>query len=332
MSNNEAFLIVDIGGTNFRVAWLKENLLTNIQSFSCRDYSGPLPILKDYIEKLGLKNISVCMAVASPSTGDLITMTNVSWEFSQREIKDSLGLNRIFVINDFHAMSMSVINFDDQDKVKIGDGEPQADKAMVICGPGTGMGLGHLIPHKNEWLAVPGEGGHADLVINSELEAQIWQTLHKKHPHVFVELILSGPGLETLYQCLCQIKGITPQTYSAADISSKAVANECDTCVLTLNTFCEMLGSYCGSLALNAGAMGGVYITGGMIPRFINFFKTSKFRERFEAKGTYQFYMNPIPTYVVTNKIPGLIGAAEYLRSQLIDENVSISKEAFRGE
>ncbi len=44
-------------------------------------------------------------------------------------------------------------------------------------------------------------------------------------------------------------------------------------------------GRFGGNLALNLGTFGGVFIAGGIVPRFLEFFKASGFRAAFEDKG-----------------------------------------------
>jgi glucokinase len=41
--------------------------------------------------------------------------------------------------------------------------------------------------------------------------------------------------------------------------------------------------------------------------------RASSFRERFEDKGRYRDYMQAIPTYVITDPMPGLTGLASYI-------------------
>ena len=81
--------------------------------------------------------------------------------------------------------------------------------------------------------------------------------------------------------------------------------------------FCNILGSFSGNLALTIGSFGGVYIAGGIVPRFIDFLQTSNFRARFEAKGRLSTFINNIPTFVITEEQPGLLGASAYLQQQL---------------
>jgi len=74
-----------------------------------------------------------------------------------------------------------------------------------------------------------------------------------------------------------------------------------------------MLGSYAGDLALILGAFGGVYVGGGIVPQLGDFFADSEFRDRFEAKGRVSDELVTIPTFVIKDPYPGLLGAARLL-------------------
>jgi glucokinase len=71
-----------------------------------------------------------------------------------------------------------------------------------------------------------------------------------------------------------------------------------------------MLGTVAGNLALTYGAQGGVYIAGGIVPKLGPLFNAKTFRARFVAKGRYRKYLEAIPTYVITHKLPELLGLA----------------------
>jgi glucokinase (EC 2.7.1.2) len=64
---------------------------------------------------------------------------------------------------------------------------------------------------------------------------------------------------------------------------------------------------------------GGVYITGGIIPRYLDAFKESGFRKAMQEKGRMTGYVSPIPTFVVMSEYPGLMGCANYA-SYLVSE------------
>ena len=82
------------------------------------------------------------------------------------------------------------------------------------------------------------------------------------------------------------------------------------TCVETFNIFCAMLGTVAGNLALTIGAAGGIYIAGGILLRFRDAFARSSFRERFEDKGRFRGYLRKIPTYLILEELPALLGLA----------------------
>jgi glucokinase len=74
--------------------------------------------------------------------------------------------------------------------------------------------------------------------------------------------------------------------------------------------FCEALGCAAGNLALTLGARSGIYIGGGIVPRWGEAFVHSSFRAAFEAKGRLATYLSAIPVYVVQAPLPALTGAA----------------------
>jgi glucokinase len=70
-----------------------------------------------------------------------------------------------------------------------------------------------------------------------------------------------------------------------------------------------MLGGFAGNVALTVGARGGLYVGGGIVPRLGERFFVSRFRERFEAKGRFQPYLQAIPTWLITDTLVALTGA-----------------------
>ena len=77
------------------------------------------------------------------------------------------------------------------------------------------------------------------------------------------------------------------------------------------------MGRFGGNLALNLSTFGGVYIAGGIVPRFLDFFKSSGFRGGFEDKGRFRDYVRDIPVYLIVHDNPGLLGSGAHLRQTL---------------
>ena len=78
--------------------------------------------------------------------------------------------------------------------------------------------------------------------------------------------------------------------------------------------FCLILGSAASNLAVTLGAMGGIYIGGGIVPRLGEHFDRSGFRARFEDKGRFADYARAIPTFVITAEHATFVGASAILR------------------
>jgi len=322
MEPNEINIIADIGGTNMRVAQSDhQGNISNITIYACADYASLAEVLTDFIERQQFvdKRINACLAIACPVDKDLIVMTNLPWQFSQAQLKAQLQLNKLVLINDFTAIAHAIPQLGASQKVQIGHGDVIANKPISICGPGTGLGVANLIEVDSAWYSLSGEGGHVDFAPVDQQEVAILQFLSKKYHRVSYEQLLSGLGIEQIYQALSYAKTGTAVQLSAKEITSKALSKQCSLAVETLAQFCRILGSFAGNLALTLGSYGGVYIAGGVVPRFIEFFANSEFRQRFEAKGRLSSFNQPIPTFVVTEQQPGLLGASAYLK-QLMSE------------
>ncbi|HET8711086.1 MAG TPA: glucokinase, partial [Spongiibacteraceae bacterium] len=148
---------------------------------------------------------------------------------------------------------------------------------------------------------------------SSERELALCAWLLRQHQQITREHLLSGRGIERIYQGLCDLEQIAAESLSAAEIQARAVAGSDMRCLAALNMFCELLGTAARDQALDALAQGGVYIAGGIVKRFIPFLRNSHFRQRFESSDTMRALLEPIPVYVITEDYPGLIGAAAHV-------------------
>jgi glucokinase len=148
----------------------------------------------------------------------------------------------------------------------------------------------------------------------TEQEWFIYGYLKKKYAHVSYERLLSGHGLENLYQALTALHQNERPPLSAAQIIPLALAQQCPVAELAVAQFFAILGAYAGDLALIFAAFGGVYIAGGIVPRLVSLLSHSDFRSRFEEKGRFSDFNAQIPTYVITAEQPGILGAAVYLK------------------
>jgi glucokinase len=311
-------LVGDVGGTNCRLALcdLNSGDISAAQTFSGLEFNSLEAAMRHYLTQQQLQVEHACIAIACPITDDWVAMTNHSWAFSISEMRHNLGLQTLQVINDFTAVSMSIPMLSEDDWIQFGGKARQPNKPAVIYGAGTGLGVAHLIPVDKRWISLPGEGGHVDFAANSEEEDAILQQLRREIGHVSAERILSGPGLVNLYRAIVKLDDRQPEILLPKDVTELALQGNID-CRRALSLFCTMMGHFGGNLALNIGAFGGVYIAGGIVPRFLAFFKSSGFRSAFEDKGRFKEYLADIPVYLLTHNQPGLLGAGAYLRQSM---------------
>ncbi|MBM7344065.1 glucokinase [Pantoea coffeiphila] len=312
-------LVGDVGGTNARLALchLESGAISQAKTFSTSDYDSLEAVIRTWRDEQQQEIHDACIAIACPITGDRVEMTNHDWAFSTSEMKASLGLKHLEIINDFTAVSMAVPMLQEEHLLQFGGKAPVKDKPIAIYGAGTGLGVSHLVHVDKRWISLPGEGGHVDFAANSEEEDQILEVLRAELGHVSAERILSGGGLVNLYRAIVKSDGRVPEALKPRDVTERALADSCTDCRRALSMFCVIMGRFGGNLALNLGTFGGVFIAGGIVPRFLDFFKASGFRAAFEDKGRFKDYVSDIPVYLITHDQPGLLGAGAHLRQTL---------------
>ena len=306
-------VIGDIGGTNARFAIAEDGRYRELRHVEVSKFASLHDALTDYLDGLprALRTgLDGAIAIAGPVSGDKVALTNAGWSFSTLALKQSLGLNSLKVVNDFAATAMSIPHLPAADVFQVGPLCPEAAGPIGVIGPGTGLGVSGLIPDTGKWVLVAGEGGHVTLAASTSEEAAIIDKLRSRWGHVSAERVLSGAGLVNLYQAICAIDGSAPRTLTPADVTRAAIDGTDPICVRTFAQFCAFLGSVAGDLALTLGATGGVYIAGGILLRFKQAFAASSFRERFESKGRFGGMLANIPTRLILEESPALLGLA----------------------
>ena len=255
------------------------------------------------------------IAVATPIIGDVLKMTNNPWIIRPALIPEKLGLDRYSLINDFAAVAHAVAQVgDDELRHLCGPDRPLPETGVVsVIGPGTGLGVAHLLRTHGSYHVVPTEGGHQDFAPLDVLEDAILIRLRARYRRVSVERICSGPGLANLYESLAAIEGIAvlPHDTPAANkaLWAAAITGSDSLAAAALDRFCLSFGAVVGDIALAQGATA-VVIGGGLGVRLADTLLHSGFAERFVAKGRFEAMMADIPVKLITHPEPGLYGAA----------------------
>ena len=313
-------LVGDIGGTNARFALWRDSRLESVRVLAAADFDTPEQAVGYYLAALGLAPGSVeaaCLACAGPVKGEQFTFTNNHWRLTRRDFCGALQLDELLLINDFAAMALGMTRIAATERRSICSGTAEAGAPALVIGAGTGLGVAALMPlGGGNWRALPGEGGHVDLPVADAHEAALWQLLFAQLGHVRAEDVLSGGGLLLLYRAVCALAGQAALLATPAEVTAAALAGDAPA-VATLEQFCVWLGRVAGNNVLTLGARGGVYIVGGVVPRFADFFAASGFARGFTSKGCMSSYLDDVPVWLVTAEYPGLEGAGVALEQAL---------------
>jgi glucokinase len=317
-------LVGDVGGTRTRLAFAAEvngsiELSRVEESATTADVPRKVArFVRDAIQgdvhlEQGERPLGIT-AAAFGAAGPIleegaIRLTNGDVRLEAAELAQAAGLARVVLVNDFHAIAAAIPHLPPAGLRDCGGGTAVAGEAVVVLGPGTGLGTAIGATGPGGWHAIQGDGGHADLAPVDDEELEVWQRLRRAHGRVSAETVLCGPGLERLYAA------IAGRTLDASGIDAAAWRGEPEA-VHAHALFTRWLGRVAGNLALIAGARGGVYLAGGILPRWSSRFDVAAFRRGFEDKGQYAGWLRAIPSFLITHPYPGLLGLAALARAQ----------------
>jgi glucokinase len=316
--NRATRLVADVGGTNTRLALFDSQTqeLRARRNYVNREHRQLEDIIEAWLSELAEPlPKDCCLAVAAPPPfDDRVTMLNIDWSFSLHNLTERFSFSRLRCINDFESNAYALPHLSDQCLSTLHPGtlvgEGGGGSKLATIGPGTGLGGATLDMALSVPTACASEPGYMGLSATTELELALFEYLLARYGEVYAELLLSGPGLQRLHQSLAAIRGQEITAHTPEEISSRALANQCELCGLTLNTFCALLGSIGGDFVLANGAYGGLYLAGGVVPHMIEFLQASPFVRRFQEKGKMRDHLARVPLYVITGETTGLLGAA----------------------
>jgi glucokinase len=300
-------LLADIGGTHARFALAIDSRLQPVRAFDVRGHHNPESAIAAFIEghAHGRTIDRAVIAVAGPVASNRATLTNGSWTCDGEELGRKFTIPRVMIVNDLEALAWAIPHLDPQDCRKIGGGESIAHAPVAVIAPGTGLGIACLLPRR---AVLPSEGGHAGLPAHDDQSSAVIAVLRRRFDHVSAERALSGQGLENLYSALAELDGVQAEARSAPEISRALLAGGDERARCTVELFFAILGSVAGDLALMFGALGGVYIGGGIVPAMVEELGRSDFRRRFEHKGRLGHYVSRIATQVIMRPDPAFLG------------------------
>ena len=320
---NSEILVADIGGTNARFALASINAnngvkIKEISILQTNDWPSLEDAVLSYLDKVGIKVRRAALAFAGPVNEDEVSLTNGKWKFNQSELPLILKMEEVKVINDFCAKACSLITLREDQLRQIGRGGETNERGnKIVVGPGTGIGVGALVAVGDKWKAVASEGGHVGYSPSGDIEKEIANVLNKEYYRISVEDLVSGRGLSNIYYALGVINGRHHSKLHPSEITKKAINENDEDCIKTLKIFSGILGGYASDMAGTFNATGGVYISGGVVPKIAQYFNELEFRKKFEENEKLPF-VKQIKTHMILEEKIALFGSASYYLGMFI--------------
>lgn len=313
----------DIGGTKTNLGLFDidsgELKLRRLESYPSKNYPGLESIIAEFLGTAGSGSVAAgCFGIAGPVIEGRSVTPNLPWVVASQLLAERLRLASVTLINDLEATAHGIAELKPEELVTLNDGEPEIGNQALIAA-GTGLGAASLFWNGQRHLPSASEGGHIDFAPRDKLEMQLLDHLLAKSSHVSVERVLSGPGLQNIYDFLRGVNFAeeSPEVearFAGRDpssvIANAAIAQESDLCVKALDMFVSIYGATAGNMALLLKAIAGVYIGGGIAPKIIEKLKDGTFMKSFTAKGRLASLLEAIPVRVIMNDKTALLGAA----------------------
>jgi glucokinase len=254
---------------------------------------------------------AAAIAIAGPVDADIIKLTNNPWIIRRSLVCEKLGVDSFVIVNDFGAVGHAVAQADDTHFLHLtGPDQPLPQAGTIsIMGPGTGLGVAHILRKPGSYHVQATEGGHIDFAPLDSIEDAVLARLRKRYRRVSVERVVAGPGISDIYETLASIEGRAVQQLDDKTIWELGTSGEDSLAAAAIDRFCLSLGSVAGDIALAQGGSA-VVIAGGLGLRIKDTLVRSGFAERFRAKGRFEGLMASIPVKLITHPQPGLFGAA----------------------
>lgn len=315
-------LAADIGGTSSRL--LAVSRLDGTEVASATYPSGSFAALSEVVNCFRQEHsleyfAGACFGLPGPVQGRQATLTNLPWQVSADQLETDCAIERSCLVNDFQAAAWGIETLEPSQLLVLHPGVPEERGHRLIAGAGTGLGVAPIMLNGNTRVPVACEGGHMSFAPVNDLQQDLLRWLWQQWEHVSWERILSGAGLEHLYDFLSGVaRPAEAPTLSAAQITARAAQGE-PVAKQTLSVFVSIYGSYLGSAALLWPAYGGIYIAGGIALRIRQWMQQPEFMCAMQTKGRMETLLRQMPVYLVLEEQLGLRGAA-LLAQQLVYE------------
>lgn len=337
-SGTKALLAGDIGGTNsnFGIFEIQNTACTMLFSLhvKSKEVSSFADLIQDVLtyvdEKYHITITSACIAAAGVISDDrtFVKPTNLPLHIDTKEISAKTGLKNIFLVNDFEIIGYGLALINPKDIVLVNKGTPYQHGHKAIIGAGTGFGKCILYWNKNisSYVPISSEGGHADFPICTQQEFDLCRYIQNSEGwqcNVSWEDVLSGQGIQRIYNFFKnsdrsskETKGIGTHGPQPDEIFKSRLLDA--HCAHTFELYTKFYARCAKDFALDALALGGIYIAGGIAAKNLALFEHPAFMKEFFMCGKQQALLQNVPIYVITDYNISLYGAAQYMLQEIL--------------
>lgn len=307
-------ILTDIGGTHVRFGLEENGAPSRVRKYLAADFPSFAAALGAYRDEEKIdKDFSLLVATAAHKGADGLWrfVSQNSWAIDFT----APGCRAALILNDFEAATWGLAGLDESAQEVLKPGARAMElQPRLLAGPGTGLGLGFLIPLKSgAYHAQKTKGGHMPAAALSGEQAEIIRIVRGDKEICVYEDLVSGRGLYNIYCAQCSLAGKTPKARDAmALFENLSGAGE------ALRLFHEFFGLFAANAAVTANAYGGCYLTGGVLDRLAgqNLFNFVQFEKFFVINGAEAVKNALAGTKIVRLNAPdlalkGLIAAAK---------------------
>lgn len=361
------YLAGDIGGTKALLQLIqtlpnapvqngdafKSEQVIGEQRYLCCEFDSLESIISTFLSSLNNLNLqnnqieTACFGLPGPVNGRLVELTNLPWIVNADVIEQACNIKQVIFVNDFYAAALGVDVLTSEEKLPLY--KPTSKQELkgnrLVIGAGTGLGVSPIYFDGKNYLPQSSEGGHFDFAPISETQQVLLNWLWQKWEHISYERVLSGPGLETLYEffllhdlpntysqissqklhknkvfnhtdnkvglLLAKTKNHTSQKIlKASQINHAAEANDA-IAIKAITEFVTIYGEFIGAVALIWNSPGGIYLAGGIAAKLKNWMQKDIFLQAFLEKGRMSKVVKNMPIYLITDETLGLKGAMQ---------------------
>ncbi len=271
--------------------------------------------------------VAACFGCPGPVRDGRLKLTNLPWTLDARELRASLGIEHIFLINDLEANGYGVPELSKESIFVLHTGDATGVGHRGLVSAGTGLGEALMIwDGKQRHIPIPSEGGHCDFAARNDREIAMLQYLRKTlNGRVSFERVVSGLGIKNIYAFLRDDQKMEEPTWLRDRMEAEdpnAVIGQCaedgssEICYETLQIFTAAFGAEAGNVALKVLAMGGMYLGGGIAPKILKTLQGGAFTQAFLDKGRLSPLLDLIPIRVILDDTCALLGAAAYAEAR----------------